>query len=94
MFAGLRECDSTEQAGIISGIQKSKNLMQASLQEDFWIFDPPKHENAAIFRRKMSGIRMFAGLRECDSTEQAGIIIQYGELSMEKEGSACIMNCT
>ena len=31
---------------------------------NFMTLGPAKHENEAIFRRKMSGIRMFLGFRE------------------------------
>jgi hypothetical protein len=42
-----------------------KDLVLA--QKVFHTLNPPKHEEVAIFRRKISGFRMFAELRELRS---------------------------
>ncbi len=37
----------------------------------FMSMDPAKHEQAAIFRRKMSGLRMFSSILGVRSTEKS-----------------------
>jgi hypothetical protein len=38
-----------------------------------------KHENVAIFRRKMSGIRMFHRFWECEARKIDGLIVYVGQ---------------
>ena len=44
---------------------KVQKVIKCVFTHIFMTLGPAKHENVAIFHRKMSEIRMFLGFREC-----------------------------
>ena len=77
VFRIARERSTKQSVGIIvdnTKVKRSKNawyqgqkVKKCMFTYIFMTLGPAKHENVAIFRRKMSGIRMFLGLRESEA---------------------------
>ena len=64
----------------------------------FMSMGPAKHEQVAIFRRKMSGLRMFSSILGVRSTEKSTKVSFVGQLNLMMPGSkghdfhACMNN--